>query len=200
MPVQDERRALSAAAAAGMIAFAVGAGIDWSWEMTVLPASFFVYVAAVSGPDAETRRGTRHGRSFKTPLLRLSRVGIVIGSILAVGVIALPMAGSIMVAGSQSAYRTGDVARALDDAERARKVNPWSASAAIQVALLEAELGNPGKALEAAGDATNLDPYSWKAWHVKAQVAELQGRLEVAEEALRKVDELNYKYSPTDSG
>ncbi len=199
-PISDERRPLFAAAAAGMVAFAIGAGIDWSWEMTVLPAAFFVYVAAVSGADAETRPGTRHGRTFRTPLLRPARRGVVVGAIFAVGAIAVAMAGPVFVSDSQSAYRAGGTSEALDDAQRARKVNPWSASAAIQVALLQVELGNLDQAFEAAEDATRLDPYSWKAWWAKARAAELHGRPKAAEEALRKVDELNRRYLPAEAG
>lgn len=189
----DERRPMFAAAAAGMTAFAVGAGIDWSWEMTVLPAAFLAYVAAVAGPDAETRKGRRYGPTFKAPLLGPSRFGIATGSVLAIAVIAVPMVGTMLVSSSQSSFRAGDVTGSLDKAKSARTVNPWSGSAAIQEALLESEIGEAGRALAAARDATDLDPYSWQAWRVLALLAAGAGQEVVEREAEARAVELNYK-------
>lgn len=189
-----ERRPLFAVAAAGMTAFATSAAVDWSWEMTVLVAAFLAYVAIVCGPDAETRSGRANGRTFRLPLLDHSRLAIMVGAVVAIAVIYVPMEGTSLVRESQALYRAGDMSSSLAKANDARDVNPWSASAAIQVALLESEIGNSPDALDASSDAVDLDPYNWKAWQVYARMAELDGQTEVAREASEKAAELNNRY------
>lgn len=194
-PARDDRRPLFAAVAAGMTAFAVAAGIDWAWETTVLPAAFLVFWSAVAGPDAETRKGTRHARTFRFPLSFSQRVWIGSVSVVAVVVIAVPMLGTLMVRGSQSLYRQGDLNGALDKAERAQSIMPWSGTADVQVALLQLEAGNQEAALKAATEATEDDPYSWRFWLVLANVAERDGDDELAASAMERVAELNRRYA-----
>ncbi len=188
---EDERRPAFAAAAAGMVAFGVAAGIDWAWELTVLPAAFLVLVAAVCGPDAEVKSGRGNRSDLRLPFLLPARVGFGAVSIVALLVIAIPMIGTQRILDSQALYREGDPAAALEKAEGAHDLMPWSAQADIQIALLQAEAGGGQAALEAARAATEDDPYNWQAWYVLSGIAGREGQEDLALEAEAKVRELN---------
>lgn len=190
----DERRPAFAAATAGMVAFAVAAGIDWAWELTVLPAAFFLLATAVCGPDGETRAGRVNQPGFRLPFLLPVKIGVALCSLVALAVVAVPMIGEQKIRGSQSLYREGDATASLARAESAGDLMPWSSSASIQIALLKAEAGDGAGALAAARDATEQDPYDWQAWYVLSSIAASQGEKQAAREADVKVAELNRNF------
>lgn len=187
----DDRRPAFAAAAAGMTAFAVAAGIDWAWELTVLPATFIVLVAAVCGPSAATGRGRMNRPDFRLPFLLSTRIGVVAASLLALVVVAVPMIGEQRILDSQKLYREGNISGSIEKARSARNLMPWSATASIQFAQLQEEAGDGAAALEAARDAADQDPYNWKAWILLSAFAEREGEDALADEALSKAFELN---------
>lgn len=188
-----DRRAELAAAAAAMTAFAVAAGIDWAWEMTVLPVAFLVLAAAVFGPDDETREGRRFDPGNRERLAIWQKASAVLVSLAAMTVIILPLAGTSLVRESQSLYREGDVTGSLDKAEQAVKVQPYSSTAEIQVALLQSGMGDRAEALESAREATRDDPYNWRTWLVLSRIAGQNGLTGLAARADRKVVELNHR-------
>ncbi len=192
---EDERRPAFAAAAAGMIAFAVAAGIDWAWELTVLPALFFVLLAAVCGPDGETRRGRMHAPDFRLPLLPAARVGIAAFALIGIAVIWVPMSGNQKLLKSQELYREGDPAGSLAEAEDALDRMPWSATTNIQIALLQNGAGNDQAAVDAALEATEDDPYNWQAWYVLGSVSKAAGEDGLSETAFGKVAETNRNWT-----
>ncbi len=190
----SERRSLLAVAASGMAAFAVAAGIDWAWEMTVLPVVFFVLVAATMGPSAESRRGRRSSRFVPVRPGLKERVGLVLGAGAAILVIAIPTVGASLIDDSQSLYREGDLEGALKKAEDAGEVQPYSATAEMQQALVQLELQNKRGALSAADAATDDEPTNWRTWYVLAQVSDAFGNERQAESARRRTRELNAKF------
>jgi len=192
----DERRPAFAAAAAGMIAFAVAAGIDWAWELTVLPALFFVLVAAVCGPDGETRRGRMNAPDFHLPLLPAVRVGIAAVALIGIFVIWVPMSGNQKLLKSQELYREGDFAGSLVKAKDALDRMPWSATTNIQIALLHNEAGNGRAALKAARNAADDDPYNWQAWYVLGSIAKTVDDKKLSKAAYKQVDEMNRNFQP----
>lgn len=189
-PRQQTRRPYFAAAAAGMVAFAVSAALDWAWEMTVLAVMFWVYVAAVTGPDAEFREGRFYRKTLRLPLLSSQKWTIAVGSLAAIVLIALPMAGTLLIRDSQKLYREGEPG-ALSKAKKATEVNPWAASADIQVALLYLSDEQPEKAVEYGEKATQNEPYDWKAWQVLSQAAAAAGDESTADEAIERARSLN---------
>ena len=187
----DDRRPAFAAAAAGMAAFAVAAGLDWAWELTVLPVIFFVLAAAVCGASSEIRTGRLNGPGLRLPFLLPARIGIGLFAVVAVVVIAVPMIGKQRVDDSQELYRAGDLNGALEKAESARDLVPWSAQASIQLALLQVEAGNNRAAVADATDATDSDPWNWQAWFVLSQTANVAGNTALSDSAYEKVQALN---------
>jgi hypothetical protein len=178
-----------------MTAFAVAAGIDWAWETTVLVAVFLTFVAAIAGPDAESRRGRLHAPDFRLPLSVSQRFGLLSVSIVAIIVIAIPAYGTYLVESSPSNYRRGDLSAAVSKANRAREVMPWASTADVQLALLKLGQGQVEEARDVALDGTRDDPYNWRTWLVLAQVEDQAGNRAAAAEALEKVSALNQGYS-----
>ena len=194
----DERRSLLAASAAGMIAFAVAAGIDWAWELTVLPVAFLVLFAATSGPAAQSRKGHRTSRFDTAPVTFGGRAATVLTSLVVIAIIALPMIGTTLVRDSQSKYKEGDIEGALADAQRASHVQPYSASADMQVALVQAKLGEKDEALMSAIEATKNESTNWRTWYVLAQVSDEFGLSRQAEIAHARALKLNTRSSLLD--
>ena len=166
----EERRSLAAAASAGFVAFAVSAVFDWSWEMTVLPVTALLLGAAVLGPDARSR----HGRRSRFRRYRLSTpvlAGVAAISIVCLAVLASVLVGSNLMEDSRSAFREGDTASALDKARQSADVQPYSAEPRIQEALILGYSGRSRLALDAAREATRLEPNDWRPWLVRTQMA-----------------------------
>lgn len=190
----DDRRSAFAAAAAGMVAFAVAAAIDWAWELTVLPVAFFVLVAASLGPGSEVGRSRMKRVDFRLPFLRSTRVVLSLVSLLAILAIAVPMVGQQRIADSQSLYRQGNLEASVTKAQKAHDLMPWSSRAAIQLSLVQTASGDDAAALRAAEDATEADPYNWQAWLVLQQTSAAAGQNSLEAEAEKKIFELNRNY------
>jgi len=169
----DRRRGLAAAAAAGMVAFAVAAGIDWAWEMTVLPVMFFVLAAGILGPESAAARPSEIAVGSSpggTPLNWAVRIPILAGGLAAIALIAVPLAATNAFRDSQAAFRAGDVEQSLDDARLAVSLQPYSASAKIQEAQVLAALGRDVEAANTAREAAEEEPVNWRNWLVLSQI------------------------------
>lgn len=189
----DERRALLATSAAGMTAFAVAAGIDWAWEITVLPAIFFILAAGVLGPGAESRRGRRSSRFSVVNLNWKKRSALGLASVVALVIIALPLVGTTLIRQSQEAFRAGDTSEALNKADRAIDIQPYSASAEMQIALIKAQMGDREAAMSAAADAIEHEPTNWKTWFVMGDLSGKFGDEKQAKSSFSKAASLNIR-------
>lgn len=187
-----ERRGALAAGAGGMAAFAVAAGVDWAWEMTVLPVAFLLLAAGATGPASLSRRDRSSSR-FSDPGIalpgRLALALVPIGCILA---IAVPTLSTEAVRSSQEAFRDGDLDRSFEQADRAVDIAPFSAEAEIQRALVLDARDDTAEAIESARDAVDLEPSNWRNWLVLSQIAEGEDP-DTSAEALDRAGELNRK-------
>ncbi|HEY5054363.1 MAG TPA: O-antigen ligase family protein, partial [Solirubrobacterales bacterium] len=120
-PERDRYAALLAA----MLAFAVGAGFDWFWEIAGLGAVFFLAAGVVvsvrcaqlaSGPRGKREDGRRFG---------LAVAGLVIAWISAIALIG-PLLVQHELKSSQAAAAGGNFASAVNHADTARSVEPWA--------------------------------------------------------------------------
>ncbi|HTU14852.1 MAG TPA: O-antigen ligase family protein [Solirubrobacterales bacterium] len=187
----DDRRALLAAAAAGMAAFAVAAGIDWAWELTVLPVMFLILVAATVGPAAESRRGRKRSRFTPVPLSGRRKAGFGLAGVVAILAIAIPLAGTVLVRESERLFREGDLKGSLEKADRATGIQPYSASALDQKSLVLIAAGRPEEALPPALDATNRESTNWRTWFVLESAYRALGDDSGAERAAARARDLN---------
>ncbi len=175
-PMSSERRTQLAAATAGMVGFAVAAGVDWAWELTVLPVAFFALAAAALGPDVVTgggpgrdRAGADRAQQGRQVTRWAVRAAMAVGCVLAIAVIAVPLAGTQALNSSQEMVGDGDVNGALADAERSSGLQPWAASPRVQQAQVLDLLGRRQEAIRVAREAVDLEPVNWRNWLVLSE-------------------------------
>ena len=107
--------------------------------------------------------------------------------------VAVPMLGQKRLVQSQSASERGDVAEAVDAAEGARSLQPWAASPYLQLALVEEQAGNLGRARTYIGDARERDRSDWSIWLVAARIQTKAGFIGEGRRSLRRAKTLNSK-------
>ncbi len=132
---QRERYAVLFAA---MLAFAVGAGIDWFWEIAAFGAVFVLaagvtvaarcaQLAPAGVPGGSGRRGER-------------RFGLTVAGLAIAWIAAIALIGPLLVEreldASRNAAGGGDFGSAVDHADTARSIEPFAASPYVQLGLL----------------------------------------------------------------
>jgi len=187
----DDRRALLAATTAGMAAFAVAAGIDWAWELTVLPVMFLILAAASLGPGGESRRRRKTSRFADVSFSWQEKLGVAAVSAVAIVAIAIPLAGTALVRDSQRLFREGDLRGALDRADQATGIQPYSATALDQKALVLLADRRSEEALAEAREAVARESTNWRTWFVLASVYRSMGDVRGEERASARARTLN---------
>ncbi len=193
-----ERRTLAAAVAAATCAFLASAAYDWVWQVPVLPATWLLLVAAALAPAPalhvagrrRTARPVDTGRSLarRTWAVRTAVMLAALGCLVAIGV---PLATTSALRASQAAASARDEATALADAQSALRIEPGSASAALQAALV-LEQQHRLSAAAAQGRAATVDePADWQAWLVLSRLEAETGHLGPAVAAFQRARALN---------
>lgn len=191
-------RPLVAALAAVLAAFAVGAAIDWMWELTIVALVAVVALGMLAGvatsPPAAAEQSRRaaapgHG-ALRRRALRTAAVAVAVAAIMCVTV---PMLGQERLERSQAAAQRGDVAAAIDSAEDARSLQPWAASPYVQLALVEEQAGRLRGASRHIEDALERDSSDWSTWLVAARIQTKAGSIRAGRRSLRRAQALNPK-------
>src|SRR5204862_4927479 len=82
-----DARARLAATTAACAAFAVAAGIDWAWQLAVIPAAFLLLAGAILGPLIADRGAPtdRRASTWSSSLLgRLTLAAVALAALLAI--------------------------------------------------------------------------------------------------------------------
>ena len=90
--------AWAAAATASCVAFAAAAGVDWVWELTVLPVAFLLLLGALAASQRPSSEGAAPQGTASIPL----RAGLALLGLVAIVVIALPMVSASSIRDSQA--------------------------------------------------------------------------------------------------
>jgi tetratricopeptide (TPR) repeat protein len=186
---RSERSELWAALLGGALAFEISAAVDWTWKFPAIAGLFFVLaglmVARGPGPEPvpNERRRRLPGSGLRTAIVVLAWVALCTQ--------ATPLLASWQLDRSRDAARSGDLDKARDAAESARSIEPWSASADLQLAqVLEAQ-GDVDRAREYALDAVDSEPTNWRNWFVLARIEAARPGSDRALEYLTKARSLN---------
>lgn len=181
---------VAAAASASFAAYAVGAGVDWMWELTAVSLVGIVALAVVTGPAT--------GETPPPAAARLSpRIRLAAGAAAFVAVWALlsaqavPLLADAKIEDSQAAVRRGDGRAALEDARAARNIQPWAATPYLQLALVEEQVGELDSARAHIGEAIDRDPRDWRLWLIASRIETKTGEVPAARRSLARARELN---------
>ncbi len=165
------RRELHAVLLAACLAFAVGAAIDWFWEIAALGAIFFAaggaLVAARCGQLAR-RRAESDGQGAQ------GRFALTVGGLAVAWISALALIGPLLVDreidASNAAAASGDPAGAIDHADTARSIEPWAATPYVQLGLLAESEGDYATAVERLSQAIDREEGNWQLYYLRARV------------------------------
>lgn len=195
-------RASIAALTGVLAAYALGAGIDWVWELTVVSVVGIAALALLVGPAtmAAPRRartapdtaenGHRRG-AHRATWRALPRAAIVVVALGLIGCQVVPLLSQANIRQSQQAAAKGDGAAALSNALQAKSIQPWAASPYLQIALVQEQSGNLAAARRAIGTAIEKDGSDWRLFLVSARVEVKAGRIAEARRSLRRAERLN---------
>jgi O-antigen ligase len=186
------QRELYAALLATMLAFAVGAAIDWFWEIAAVGAIFFLasgaLVAARCAQLARAREAAVEPRGER-------RFGLAVAALAIAWVTALALVGPLLVdreiKASQSAAADGNVASAVDHAETARSIEPWAASPYVQLGLLAQLQGEGTDAIGRLTQAIDREDRNWLLYYLRAKLQNEAGEVAGARADLREAQRLN---------
>ena len=184
------RREMYAALLAGQLAFAVGAAIDWFWEIAAMGAIFFllsgILVAARCAQLAVAGAGGNQEQR---------RFGLAVAGVAAAWISALALIGPLLVdrelESSRDAAESGNYAVAVDNAETARSIEPWAASPYVELGLIAEAQGEYARASDLIGEAIEREDRNWQLYYVRARVEEEAGSAAAARADLERARQLN---------
>jgi hypothetical protein len=164
---------------------AIGAAVDWTWE---IPAVFapVVVCAALLLASARSRPLARDGYLLGLGTVAAAWVAMVAGGLVLLTQIELDR--------SRSAAADGRIAEAIHRAEQAHTVTPWSAEPFIQLALLESDRGNLDQALRELGEAESRDSDDWRLPLIEASLQSRRGDRNAVRVALERSEALSPKF------
>lgn len=189
---QDEQRDRNAVLFAAMLAFAIGAGFDWFWEIAAMGAVFFLAAGVLVSvrcaqlvPSAAELRERQQGR----------RYGLAVAGVAAAWIAAIALIGPLLVTreikSSQAAAAAGNLSSAIDHARTARSIEPWAASPYVQLGLLAEVQGEFPHAVEYFSDAIDREDRNWQWYYLRSKAEHEGGDEAAAQRDLEKARELN---------
>jgi hypothetical protein len=185
----DLRLGLAAATAAG-VAFTAAAGVDYMWEIGVMPISFFMLAAVVTDAGRSPV-----GESLTRRELRRREIGwfagTLLASIAAVVAIYLPYKGASEIRDSEHDVAQGRLEPALSAARSASDTQPYAATPRLQEALVLERLGRFDEAAAAARLATEKESTNWRTWLVLSRIEAERGNAKASLAAYQRAKQLN---------
>jgi O-Antigen ligase len=184
---------LYAALLAAVVAFAVGAAIDWFWETAVLGGIFFlaggVLVAGRCAQIARAGDPATNGRGERR------RYGLAVAGLATAWIAALALIGPLLVdreiAASQAAVADGNIPSAVEHADTARSIEPWAASPYVQLGLLAQQQGDLPTARERLSQAIEREDRNWVLYYLRSKIEHEAGELGAARADIRRAQQLN---------
>jgi hypothetical protein len=182
----EAHRSTLAVLTATFVAYALGAGIDWMWELTVVSVVGIACLGLLAAA-ASARDGPRPGRGYP--------IAVGAAALAAAWVIicleALPLLTQLQIERSQAAVRRGDAADAISAADTARRLEPWAASPYTQLALVHEQTGQLDDARRWIDEALERNPSDWRNWLIAARVQTKAGDVDSGRRSLARAIELN---------
>ncbi len=187
---QRERYAVLLAA---MLAFAVGAGIDWFWEIAAFGAVFLlaagVTVAARCAQLAPVGAPGENARGDER------RFGLTVAGLAVAWIAAIALIGPLLVEREVNASRDaaggGNFESAVDHAGTARSIEPFAASPYVQLGLLAELQHDYATAQQRLSQAISRQNLDWQLYYLRSRVEHEAGEEAAARADLRRARQLN---------
>lgn len=180
----SDHRATIAAATAGLAAFAVSATVEWIWDLPAISVAALILVAVLLA-------GGRRMRPYEDRPPVAARAVLAVLAIAALVAIALPLGGASALRASEQRVASGDLPGALEQARTAANVQPYSAAADLQQALVFERGGDLPSAIAAARSATRHEATNWRTWLVLSRLHARAGNAAAAVATYRRAKRLN---------
>jgi O-antigen ligase len=197
------RRELHAILFAACLSFAVGAAIDWFWEIAAAGAIFFLATGAlVAARCVQLAQARAQGNGSGQGERR--RFGLTVGGLALAWIVALALIGPLLVEreldSSNAAAADGNLPVAIDRAETARSIEPWAATPYVQLGVLAESQGEYELAAERIGQAIDREEDNWQLYYVQARIEHKAGDGAAAAADLREAKRLNPEEKCLDEG
>jgi hypothetical protein len=143
--VARDKRATTAALTAAFGAYSVDVAFDWMWELTVVSIVAWTVLALALSSTKALEQNPRP-KTERRPVRLLRKKGPIVTIVavawLLIAAQAIPLLAQTQIGKSQAAVARGDAATAESAAMKARQIQPWAASPALQLALVLEQEGN----------------------------------------------------------
>jgi O-antigen ligase/polysaccharide polymerase Wzy-like membrane protein len=189
--VRRSDRTTLAALLAVFVAYAVGAGIDWMWQLTIVSAVGIACLGLAVGPATALAGGPRRVQAGEGRRFGFGMVAALVVGWLLICAIAIELFSGIKLQSSQSAASSGDLNTALKDASDARSIQSWASQPYLQIALVEELQGNLAGAETAIRQAIAHDRDNWQLWLVAARIETKLGNVTAGLTDLHQAERLN---------
>jgi O-antigen ligase len=173
------RRELYAVLFATMLAFAVGAGLDWFWELPGLGAVFFLASGALVAARCAQLSPSPAFAFDGEEAPEERRFGLAVAALAIAWISAVALIGPLLVEheieASQSAAGDGDLTSAVDHAKTARSIEPFAATPYVQLGLIAESQGEYDVAIERLTQAIDREDRNWQYYYLRSRVEEEAG-------------------------
>jgi O-antigen ligase len=184
---RDDRAAIAALVGV-VLAFALGAALDWVWQFAAIGGLAVVCLGLLAGPASEAP-GAERARRPRLPLG--ARLATAVACLALLGFAALPLLGGDQLTSSRAVAATGNTNTAVSDALNARALEPWSSEPLTQLALVEEQAGHLQAARKWIGLATARNGDDWRLWLIAARIEVKQGDVGAAKASVARLQNLN---------
>jgi hypothetical protein len=181
-----EERVLLASVFAAGAAYAVGAAIDWIWELTVVSVVGVGCLGLLAGLRSAQPRSASTG---------LGRAALAVAALAALALHANAFLVDRHLQASKRAASGREIPGASRDARAAADLAPWAAAPRVQLALLSELTGEVSRAQRLLGEAIERDESNWRLWLIAARLHVKEGNVDAARSALATARELNPRSS-----
>lgn len=180
------------------LAFAVGAGLDWFWELPGLGAVFFLASGALVAARCAQLSSSQGGAAVaarEAARAEERRFGLAVAALAIAWISAVALIGPLLVEreidASQSAAATGDLTSAVDHAKTARSIEPFAATPYVQLGLIAESQGEYDVAIERLTQAIDREDRNWQLYYLRSRVEEEAGDRAAAQTDLNHARRLN---------
>lgn len=188
------RRRLAAARAADVAtvasivaivaAFAIAIGVDWTWDLTVLPMVGAFMLGLLTG------RATALSESGWAPRIP-ARIVFLVAALAIIAAQVIPLMAQTNIDDSRDEAIAGDTEQALDNAEAAESWQSWAASPHLQTALVHEQDADYAEAEDAIHDALERTSNDWRLWLAASRIESRAGDEAAARASFERARELN---------